>query len=75
MIKLLSTDQHIQIRLYMAKKPSDILQLFDVYREKYKKALFKIIKSKGCEKLRMWIKAEIDHFCLCVSCDVRSYKG
>lgn len=55
MIKLLSTDQHIQIRLYMAKKPSDILQLFDVYhtgksiKKHYSKLLrAKVVKNFGC---------------------------
>ena len=64
MMKSLTTDQHVQIRSFLAKEHPDILHQIDVWHvgKRIKKALFKAHKSKGCEELGMWIKAMINHF-------------
>ena len=70
MIKSITSDWYVQIRSYLTKDHPDILHQFDIWHigKGIKKALFKESKSKGCEKLGMWIKVVINHFwCCCAS--------
>ena len=66
-ITTLTTDRHVQIRIFLSREYPEILHQCNVWHfgKSFKKTLSEIAKKRDCHQVSLWIKAIINHLWWC----------